>query len=477
MTVLRELKSIMEDPNLKNKEKKKRVDEHLLAEDYIKDWVDWRADASTSRDKDAVRMNCLNMLRRYLMFLVSNEDNLELTLTDLKDEALEDGIGTKAWRRIQQYYNWSLGREITSYEKTKKKTKTLRSAYQSAHVNIRGFYSKGVHVHFSARYKGPREATKSSSNVVETDRKLKLIIRDSEGNRVLDREKIEKFFDLLPKREQVIFGIILTAGGHDIKDVLHIRLGDVKNQERFLDNGKYFIFKGNRNKGGEPFICLVARWATELIIRYKNNNWIDEDSDNEFFFKPALYDKNSDGNGRDNTEDIPALSPKIVSYNFRKAAIKSGLVKEDRRRKQGEYNQLRPKRFRHVFETLIEYYEVKFNWPRNVAYCFMGHSQDEHQRYSETQLDELLDFYKQVEKYLTLDVVVIRSGEPEVLANIVSGEVQTLRGENQELKTRLGELETTVDELVSNVHRYEELITGTMRPEGQQSIREAFEEE
>lgn len=402
MTVLKDLKEIMDKEYKSNREKNKAIDKILLADPDIMLWIDAYKEDTRTANKDKAQRVLLSVYRCFVGFLVSQEINLRLTIRNLIEEAREDESHSKGQRRIKDFYKWLIGIHVQGYA-PRPEPVSLPSARTYSYARIRGWYS-AHNIRFPKTLKAPKES--GGTNVARTDRSVRVIQYDGKGFPQLYMETIQPFFNQLKTREQVLMGFMLTGGGHDLIDILKLKLETIRDSNNYLESQSYFLFSGVRQKTGESFLCPISKWATSLLDKYVSQHFTDDDPDETLVFQRLPDDKNNNRNHKE-------LSPTIVSFNFKKAAIDAGFIVEedevtrrDPRKKKREYNPLRPKRMRHIFKTIAEKYAEKHNWKPNLLKYFMGHNQSVSDNYSENDAEAILIEYKKIEPYLSVEAVV-----------------------------------------------------------------------
>lgn len=140
MTVLRDLKELMDREYKSSRERNKAIDKVLLADPDIKLWIDDCKDDTRTANKDRAEGLLLSIYRSFVEFLVSQEINLRLTIRDLLEEAEEDKAHTRSQRRLKDFYRWLIGVHVQGYAPGPKPI-SLPSARTYAYSRIRGWYS------------------------------------------------------------------------------------------------------------------------------------------------------------------------------------------------------------------------------------------------------------------------------------------------------------------------------------------------
>lgn len=362
----------------------------LLKEPTIQYWLEQVKANSRRGLSGKTQDSYLSGMRQFVDFL-SHKKEIDETLTfeTLIEEGQQSRNGSKIKNYLLDFGNWLTGNNIADY-KPRKKTISFNSSLTFVHGIMRGFFRyNGVNF---GKWSVPQTET---TEVKKSDRKEE---NQLVKNKQLDRTKVRAFANRLNFRDRVILSTKLAAGGHDLIDLLELKIEDldVRHENRI-------VWDGNRQKTGMRFLCFIGKQATELLDEFVKN-WRKGAKSSDYVFVPFRLNgkKSYERTARFGNEDEPTeievisksekLTPETVAQAFREATLNLGLKTLN---SQSAY---RPKRFRRIFRTLCR--EAGVN--QLATKIFMGHALNISESYDEMPIEDLFEEYTKVEPLLEI---------------------------------------------------------------------------
>ena len=382
----------------------------LFEYESTKEWFKGLQLANQANNKEFTEDNFgarLRLLKDYVEFTKMNPD-------DLLAEANRDIW--EAHARIMGFFTWLQGKDDKGEDLPEGvgKRLTLNSASTTARLT-RGFYTHN-RLTFPKGCKVPR---REGSKVQQRDDKVVIFGYDEDSNKITyNSELLQHFFTNLSFRDQTI-AVGLISTGADAADLMTLNVGFTKDHIGEIRKDKRFLWRGNRQKDGEPFKVYFSEEATNFLRRYVEQERSKADNEDPLFID----------------DDGTRLNAHAVGVAFRKASKKMGYTEK------GLSHPFRPKRFRHLFRNACSAAGIDRGFTRS----FMGHASDTSDYYLEKNNGLTLQAYVQVEPFVT----VFAAGKTEL-----SKELQEAKDERLELFQKVAKLEAENEEL----EKYKSLI-------------------
>lgn len=216
-------------------------------------------------------------------------------------------------------------------------------------------------------------------------------------------------------RDQTI-AVCLLSTSQDTVDLFKLNVGFVKRCVKA--KLKRFPWRGTRVKTGEKFRTFFGVEASEMLVKYVEQERANAKDDEPLFVMGRTYEYERANPKTKRKEQIVVggcMTESVIALNLREAQKKMGIVQDKLA------SPFRPKRFRHLFRSGCSASRIDVGF----IHVFMGHTSDVSSGYLEKPLAMLEAQFARVEPYIT----------------VFRGETQeTIEEVNRQLKEALDDL-------------------------------------